>query len=145
MREYSIYWVEEEFAYHYFHKTSVLYDFFASYKENPQLDQMKSQFRFVTKYIPLELIVEHVSKRISNSVHLSFYPEQSKLRLKKGHQKIELIQASGREIKLYAENIHQAEVLIFDYLRSFHHSFFISDEAYNQFGWIAPIKKEAIL
>ncbi|MFC0525011.1 sporulation inhibitor of replication protein SirA [Pontibacillus salicampi] len=145
MREYVIYWIKDEFSVHYFHKTNVLFQFFQEWRQHRGSSIYEQQFQEITKPLPLEILVQHVSKKIRKPVELSFHEQEASFYINYKGKTLQLIQQNDREVRFYAESLHQAEEILFNTLRTFHPSFFIIDTAYSHYGWIAPIKKQAIL
>ncbi len=142
---YSLYWIKEEFSYHYFHKTNILFHFLQEWKYNPGSEQLSRQYQYVAQPIPLEVLMHHVTKHLKKPVELQFNDDETSFTIyEKGHV-VKLLQRDHREVEIHAENLHIAERLLFDALRKMDHSFFIMNQDFQQYGWIAPIKKEVIL
>ncbi|GGC97948.1 sporulation inhibitor of replication protein SirA [Pontibacillus salipaludis] len=145
MREYALFWIKDEFSSHYFHKTNILFDFLKEWKYHPDHTLSTTQFQYVTKPIPLDMLVHYVTEKNRKPVEMTYYQNKMSFVIQCKGQNIRLTQMSDREVRITAESLHQAETMIFETLRTFNHSFFIMDEDMRQYGWIAPIKKEAIL
>ncbi|KGP73547.1 sporulation inhibitor of replication protein SirA [Pontibacillus yanchengensis] len=145
MREYTIYWVKDEFSYHYFHKTSVLFQFLQEWKHNQGSSVYQLQFNEVIKPLPLDLLIQHIATKLRKPVELSFEENEASFYIQHQGKSVRLTQKNDREVCFYAESLHQAEEVLFDTLRAIHPSFFIIDTTYSHYGWVAPIKKEAIL
>lgn len=145
MHTYSLYWIKDEFSFHYFHKTNILYHFFQERYYNPGSRQLTLQYEYISQPIPLELLMHQVTHHLRKPVELHFDDDETSFTIYERGQAVKLSQREHREVEIQAENLHVAECLLFDALRKMDHSFFIMSQECQQYGWIAPVKKEVIL
>ncbi|MBM7572124.1 sporulation inhibitor of replication protein SirA [Aquibacillus albus] len=142
MQKYSIFWIEEEFCFHYFYKSEILYRFLNEYLSNASRSDLLAQFKFVTKNIPYHPLMTDIRKYHKNKIKI----------IKNGKDIILLLDNHPLEIQCYdrymtvsCSSVEIADNVLFQALKAFHPSFFIIENGTTNSGWITPVKKEILL
>lgn len=135
MNEYTIYWIDENVAKHYFHKSDLLHRFFLEYAEKQDEIIYRKQFRFITRKLHFYKFVMHLQtfskpdiivKRIGNRV-----------RVKRGKESLCLYIENG-ELVLKCHHLISAVSILFPILEDIHPYFFVQGKDTPQYGWISP-------
>jgi hypothetical protein len=140
MQKYSLYFLKDEFVNHYYHKSDILYHFFRKYQVLHDNVSYQKQFDFITKEIPTTEIISFLKKHHNLSIHKN----ESTMEIHDPYTSLK-IDCKQREWIVYCPSIHIAETLLFEQLRSYHSSFFVLNVDEDQYGWLAPVRKELIL
>ncbi|MCP8616424.1 sporulation inhibitor of replication protein SirA [Salirhabdus salicampi] len=142
MLQLSLFWIREEFAKHYFHKSDLLYAFLREYKKEHADQTYNRQFDFITKDIPFAKISRYLHDKLKGSAKVHIGINHISIE----HQNLQMaIQCDRKEWTILCSSMEEAELMLFEYMRGFHTSFFVMDVHNHQYGWLAPIKKEIIL
>ncbi|SES77710.1 Protein of unknown function [Oceanobacillus limi] len=136
MKEYSIYWIKEEFASHYFYKSDILYRFINSYLVNKNRKDLLLQFDYITNNFPNTSIISHVKQHLPSNSTCQI--EGNQIIIKRDAQVITL-HLYEKHIKFRCESLQDAERLLFPMLRLFYPFLFIVDNYYENYGWISPV------
>ncbi|KGX87566.1 sporulation inhibitor of replication protein SirA [Pontibacillus litoralis] len=145
MREYVMYWIKDEYSVHYFYKTNILFQFLKEWRDDKHHSIYHKQFYEITNALPIDTLIQSITRKLRQPVELCFDENEASFLIHHNGKVVQLTQKDDREIRLYAENLLQAEEMLFHALRTFHPAFFIIDTTYSHYGWIAPIKNRAIL
>ncbi|MDY0408228.1 sporulation inhibitor of replication protein SirA [Virgibacillus soli] len=137
MDVYSIYWIKEEIADHYFYKSDYLYRFFKAYEAEPNRPDLAAQFAFITK----DLLKEKIMQDMLN------FPYDD-VTIHRKHHHIELVASKNyitlhmyeKHIKFLCPSLHDAEKLLFPVLKQFHPYLFIVGRNQYNYGWISLAK-----
>lgn len=146
MRTYIGYWMKEEVACHYFHKSEILYRFLRDYQLNSAGENLAMQYRYITDYITVPQLIDHLKKQTKH--HIS--KKENQLQIGGIAQSVSL-HIDEKHLKFRCETLHDAEALLFPLLRTFHPYLFIIEDNLANYGWITPItmnreyKKEQVL
>ncbi|WP_246939675.1 sporulation inhibitor of replication protein SirA [Bacillus pinisoli] len=142
MREYTIYWMEEEFAHHYFGREGMFYNLFA--ESNVARGELKTilskQVDYITKPIP--------------SIHFNQFIESELKQNKSYHFTINghcvegqdsgsfaCLAVSERSMTLVAKGKYEAEMVFFELLKKWDSRFLAVNVKQASFGWISPVKQ----
>ncbi|AIF45456.1 sporulation inhibitor of replication protein SirA [Virgibacillus sp. SK37] len=136
MDAYSIYWIKEEVAAHYFHKSNLLYHFFKDYRNDLSNDILKKQFNYITRSFPESRLISHIKNYYNNAFMLQFNGSQLIIHQKKTYISLHM---DEKQLKFRCNSLQDAEEILFPMLRSFHSNLFITGRNVNNFGWISPI------
>ncbi|WP_186577373.1 sporulation inhibitor of replication protein SirA [Aquibacillus kalidii] len=142
MQKYTIFWIEQEFCYHYFYKSEILFRFLNEYMNNNSRNDLQSQFDFITKSIPYSNLVTHIQRFHGNQIELKV--NGRKIDLIKNNNKVTLY-LKERSMIIKCTSVQEADFLLFGALKMFDPSFFIVENGSTNSGWITPVKKEALL
>ncbi|MDC3416295.1 sporulation inhibitor of replication protein SirA [Aquibacillus salsiterrae] len=142
MQKYSIFWIEEEFCYHYFYRSEILYRFLNEYLSYTSRTDLLSQFTFVTRNLPYNTLLTHFKNYHGDSLKLEM--TEKGLVMEKGNSSV-CLELFDRYITVQAFSVEEADRLLFQCLKSFDPSFFIIESETTNCGWITPIKKEVLL
>ncbi|WP_102028312.1 sporulation inhibitor of replication protein SirA [Salirhabdus sp. Marseille-P4669] len=140
MQKYSLYFIEDEFFHHYYHKSTLLFDFFIHVRNQPSNSIIRKQYEFITKKIPYKKMKEFLAYHTNLTVH-----ETEEGLLINHLQSNIVIECEDREWTVYASSLHEVERLLFENLRCFDISFYVVDFEHNQYGWLSPLRKEILL
>ena len=140
MGHYSIYWIKEEFAYQYFHKSGILYRLFKEYQANRKDADLQKQYNFITNVFPVSPFKIHLKYRLDNQY--TFYANGNQVEISGKYSRITL-HIYRKQINFRCNMLLDAEDLLFPALRSFHPSLFIVRNDLPNYGWIAPFLHES--
>lgn len=146
LRGYTGYWVKEEVACHYFHKSEVLYRFLRDYHLHSARKELQMQYNYITASLGTSQLISHIKKHTRNNVSLT----GKQLKLGKNAQSVAL-HIHEKHLKFHCETLYDAETLLFPVLRTFYPYLFIIENNLANYGWITPItmnrvdKKEQVL
>ncbi|MFC4557223.1 sporulation inhibitor of replication protein SirA [Virgibacillus kekensis] len=140
MNHYSIYWIKEEFARHFFYRGDIVYRFIKDYQVNGHRGDLKSQFDYVTREFSCSDIITHIRKNNTCS-KLSMEVEGDFLKIWSKRRYISL-HIEKKRINFRSEIILDAEETLFPTLRSFHPHLFVMGEDSTNYGWISPVGQE---
>jgi hypothetical protein len=135
MNTYSIYWIKEEIANHYFHKSDILYRFIISYQCNKARNDLHMQFNYITRFFSYEKLISHMKKHYFNT-NTRLHINGSHITICKNGSCISLL-IKEKHIEFRCDALQDAEELLFPMLRKFQRLLFITGK--NDFGWISPV------
>lgn len=141
MKVYSIYFIQKEFALHFYQKSEILYRFIQSYQRQRQNKELEKQFHYITLDVSKQQFMKHLQESIRKNVKITVNNEQIELSEKGLFITLEL---EKKAIKIYCQSLSEAESLLFPLLRTFHPYVFVIGNEFNyykHFGWISPITK----
>lgn len=136
MQEYSIFWVIDEIAKHYFHKSHLLYLFYRDFQNDPDREDLKRQKDYITKRFLKEILTSHIKNNYEKRSNLNI--KDSEIEIYKDKQYIAL-HISEKHLKFRCKTLGDAEELLFPALRQFQLNLFIIGENTSNYGWISPI------
>lgn len=137
MLRYSVFWIEEEFSYHYFYRAEILYRFLNGWQEPVKSADYNSQFNYVTRILPVSELISHFS---SAGSAISVEKTSNVLSFHSGRQRLTL-SVEERIIHAECEFFQEAEALLFQSLRKFDDNFFAVETSQENYGWISTGKK----
>lgn len=136
LNHYSIYWIKEEFAHHFFHNSEVLYRFIKEYQMNKNREDLERQYEYITLDFPKSSLISHITNNHPNNSNMKV--EGNRLKIYKDIQYISL-HIQKKKINFRSEMIHDAEELLFPALRLFQPYLFIVGNDLRNYGWISPV------
>lgn len=148
MNEYTGFWIKEEFAYHYFHKSDILYRFIRDYQQDKNRNDLAMQYYYITNSFSKSSLISHIKRYRQHRTNIETVGDQ--LKIHKNMQAMSL-HIHEKHLKFRCETLHDAEDLLFPALRLFHPFLFIIENNLENYGWISPItmnreyKKEQVL
>jgi len=137
MQEYSIYWIKEEVAAHYFHKNELLCRFLKEFQTEPHKLYLKLQFAYITYAFHFEEIANYLKHHC---------PENTMVRINDNN--VELVNNKQEYITLHIEkdnitfrckSLEEAENILFPTMRSFHPCLFVVGNTTYNHGWLEPV------
>jgi hypothetical protein len=142
MREYTIYWIQEEFAHHYFGREGMFFRLFTEAKESAFVDEhiLKKQVNYVTKSIPGIHINQFIETEMRSKTSYRLTKEGHMIQVQNGNSKACLC-VKEQYLTLWGEGNYEAEMMFFELLRKWDTRFLAMDFKQNRFGWISPIKQ----
>lgn len=135
MYEYSVIWIKEDIAKHYFHKSDILYRFIKAYQKNHDRTDLKKQYDYITNDFPETALISHMKKYLNN---VSVQVEGPQIKLNKNLHLISL-HISEKHLKFRCETLQDAEETLFPILRQFQSILFIIGNNIENYGWISPV------
>ncbi|MBO8155137.1 MAG: sporulation inhibitor of replication protein SirA [Bacillaceae bacterium] len=142
MDKLSLFWLKDDFAFHYYHKSDLLYHFFSQYHSNPFDSVYKKQFQFITRDLPRDQIIQHIKARLGSR----YFVHNDKRKIDIQYDYIQLsIECYDKEWIIHCSSLQEAEIMFFEALRGYHSTFFVVNFEEDQYGWLSPVKKEIIL
>ncbi|MFD1850288.1 sporulation inhibitor of replication protein SirA [Oceanobacillus bengalensis] len=137
MYEYSIYWIREEIASHYFHKSDILYRFFGEYQDNSNRIDLRKQYLYITNRFSKNTMISHISMHLKDNVN--FHMKGSSMEIYTDRQYISL-HISEKQLKFRSGSLQDAEEILFPVLRIFQPFLFVIGNTDEKYGWITPVK-----
>ncbi|GAA0417717.1 MAG: sporulation inhibitor of replication protein SirA [Bacillota bacterium] len=136
MYTYSIYWIKEEVANHYFHKSGVLYRFLKDYQMNSDRKDLAMQFNYITYPFSYSEIINH----LTNYRHLRILEQNEEKGLKiYSRDAFISLHINENQLKFRCKSLQDAEELLFPVLRQMQRLLFVIGDNIQNFGWLAPI------
>ncbi|PAV29375.1 hypothetical protein CIL05_10925 [Virgibacillus profundi] len=137
MYTYSVYWINEEVAKHYFHKSDILYRFLRDYQNNPDRIDLITQFEYITNSFSEKKLVTHFKKQYReqkvlikiNSPRIEIYKDTTSISL----------HISEKQLEFRCKTLQDAEEILFPILRKFQPILFITGINIDNYGWISPV------
>jgi hypothetical protein len=143
MRRYRIYWLEEEFANHYFGRERMFYRLFLELKSE-RSQEMKSilqkQVQYITKSIPIFHIQQFIEMELKGMQGYQLTEKGHVIEVKDGSS-YACLTVSDQSINLIGTGRYEAEMLFFDVLRKWDSRFLAIDFEQARYGWLSPIKQ----
>ncbi|WP_373896095.1 sporulation inhibitor of replication protein SirA [Virgibacillus natechei] len=137
MYEYSIFWIKESVAKHYFYKSGILYRFIKDYLNNQNREDLKLQYDYITNRFSENTLISHI-KRSCRKNQIAIQAEGTQIQLHKNQHLISL-HISEKHLKFRCETLEDAEEFLFPMLRQFQPILFITGNNIENYGWISPI------
>ncbi|ALX47846.1 sporulation inhibitor of replication protein SirA [Lentibacillus amyloliquefaciens] len=138
MNQYTIYWIKEEFALFFYHRSDVLYRFIKSYESDQYRDDLAMQFKYITIDIPQDNLISKIKEHVPSTAHVDVKSDTIKIYRDMQFMSLHI---EEKRIKFRGDIIHDGEDLLFPVLRSFQPYFFVAGyNTYNS-GWISPIRQ----
>ncbi|WP_047981180.1 sporulation inhibitor of replication protein SirA [Ornithinibacillus contaminans] len=137
MKEYTVYWIKEEFAKHYYYKNDILFRFIREYQTKRVRKDLVMQFNFITEDVPVDLILPKLA--MQQGKNGSGYFDENPIQLVGTHNDITL-HIAKKHLKFRCETLQNAEAVLFPMLRQIHPYIFIIDYQSENFGWISPAR-----
>ncbi|WP_433750022.1 sporulation inhibitor of replication protein SirA [Falsibacillus pallidus] len=142
MRSYQIYFIEDEFAGHYYGREKMFYQLFHEHQNS--IGELKTildmQVNYITKSIPFlpfhRLLINHLQKRKDFSFDGCSY----QVGLTTKVNGAELLWHE-RSLQLCAWGSYDSEFAFFEVLRQFDGRLLAIDLENQRFGWVKPIKE----
>ena len=134
--KYYVYSIKEEFAYHYFYKSDILFRFLNLYQENKSRLDLSTQYQYITNDFPEDALISHLRKFYPHKISIQI--ERNEIIIYNNDQSIKL-HIHKKHLEFYCETLYDAEDLLFPILRIFHPLLFIMSTNNIDYGWISPI------
>lgn len=139
LNEYLVFWIKEEFAYHYFYKNDILYRFLKLYQKNKDRQDLSTQYDYITNNFPRHTLVSHLKRFHPNRVHIQKQSNQFEIYNETQYMALHI---HKRHLKFYCETLYDAEELLFPTLRLFQPLLFVMGKKDQEdYGWISPVTK----
>lgn len=141
MKVYTVFFIQKEFALHFYQKSEILYRFIQSYKKHRQDQNLAKQFDYVTIDIMKDDLKNHIQVSASSKMEITI--EKDQIEMNQTGTFLTLV-IDQKSITIYCQSLSDAETLLFPLLRTFYpYVFAIGNEFdnYKHFGWISPIAK----
>lgn len=138
MECYYIFWIKEEFAYHYFYKNEILFRFLRMHQNNTNRTDLSTQYRHITYRFSKQKLIAHL--KASSPHNISIETEQNEINIYHSEKQQSItLHIHDKHLEFYTESLHDAEELLFKALRLFQPLLFIMHKNTEQFGWISPV------
>lgn len=139
MDEYSVYWMKDEIALHYFHKSGILYRFIKQYWNNKERLDLRMQYDYITNnFLPGHLI-PHFEKFHSSRQSINI--TGNNVQIKRNKQAITL-QIYDKHLQFHCCSLKDAEELLFPILREYDSSLFVAGNNIVNYGWLSPLNSK---
>ena len=139
LNKYLVFWIKEEFAYHYFYKNDILHRFLSAYQENKDQWDLSTQYDYITKKIPSKMLISHLYRNHNHSVEIQKKEKEFKIY---NDQQYLTLHIYDKHLLFHCETLYDAEELLFPTLRIFQPLLFVMNKTNQQeYGWISPVTK----
>lgn len=139
MNKYYVFWIKEEFAYHYFYKNDILYRFLSAYQENKDRTDLFRQYNYITNRFPISMLISHLHRSPNQSAQSNI--NENKIEIY-NHQRYLTLHIHEKHLIFHCESLYDAEELLFPTLRIFQPLLFVMSEInQGEYGWISPVTK----
>lgn len=138
MDKYTIFWIKEEFAYHYFYKNEILYRFLKMYQFNRERHDLLSQYNYITNNFSSDGLIKHFKEHFTQEGLIKLEEKTIKLYNESRNQFISL-HINKKHLDFYSKSLNDAEDLLFPTLRLYQPLLFIMNQSRQDFGWISPV------
>lgn len=140
MNEYLVFWIKEEFAFHYFYKNDVLYRFLVLYQKNKDRQDLLTQYDHITNVLPKHTIISHLKRFHPNRVSSKYHSNQLEINYETQHLTLYVYK---KHLRFYCKTLQDAEELLFPTLRLFQPFLFVmGKKSRGDYGWISPVTKK---
>ncbi|MDO6451143.1 sporulation inhibitor of replication protein SirA [Oceanobacillus profundus] len=139
MMEYAIYWIKEDVARSYFHKSDILHRFLKEYEANPTRKDLRDQYIYITHHISLQAIAAQLNSQALNQ--MSIQTDGHMLYLTKNDIMIRLHAENGR-LHFQCNELQDAAMLLFPMLRNCYPFVFVQGKKAPNYGWVSPITQK---
>ncbi|MFD1735913.1 sporulation inhibitor of replication protein SirA [Bacillus salitolerans] len=143
MRQYQIYWVEEEFANHYFGREIMFYRLFFQFNEERNEERkniLNKQVEYITKPLPAIQLNQFIESELKGNINFTITTE--------GFMFHDQATRSGASLSVHERYIwvvgtgnYETEMMLFDLLRKWDSRFLAIDLGQARYGWLSPIKQ----
>jgi hypothetical protein len=142
LREYTIYWIEEEFAHYYFGREGMFYRLFAESNEaKGELESVLSmQVNYITKPIPSIQFNQFIKNEMKHRTSYRLTKEGHTVNVENGNSRA-CLSVAERNITLLTSGKYEAEMMFFELLKKWDPRFLAVDFTQTRFGWISPRKQ----
>lgn len=139
LNKYLVFWIKEEFAYHYFYRNDILHRFLNAYQENKNRWDLSIQYDYITNKIPNKMLVSHLDRNHNQRVELG--ESETEFEIYNDHQYLTL-HIYEKHLIFHCETLLDAEELLFPTLRIFQPLLFVmNNKNQDEYGWISPVTK----
>ncbi len=139
MSKYFVFWIKEEFAYHYFYKNDILHRFLSAYQQNKDRWDLSIQYDYITNRFPNNMLISHLYKSHYQSVQAKNNKKEFEIY---NHQHYLTLHIHEKHLIFHCESLYDAEELLFPTLRIFQPLLFVMSETNKEeYGWISPVTK----
>jgi hypothetical protein len=135
MYEYSIYWIEEEVAKNYFHKSDILLRFLKEYEAEPDRNDLKSQYTYIARDVQYHEIISHLNNRTQKNI--TIYTVGQTIYIRRKDQSIRL-QVDNGLLNFQCHHLQEAVLLLFPMLQDIYPFLFVKGRNVSNYGWISP-------
>lgn len=139
MYEYTVYWIRDEIANHYFHKSDILYRFLKDYQLNSHRLDLQKQFIYITNKFVKDIMISHIEKQIERKESTEINVNGTYMEIKSKRHFI-MLRISDRQLIFHSHSLQDAEELLFPLLRQIQPFLFVVGNTINNYGWISPMK-----
>lgn len=137
-----MFWIEEQFAHHYFGREGMFYRLFA--ESNQATGELRTiltkQVNYITKPIPAIHINQFIETEMKHTPGYRLTNEGHAIKVQNGNSEA-LLSVSEQKITLLAKGNYEAEMSFFELLKKWDTRFLAVDFTQIRFGWISPIKQ----
>lgn len=139
LNKYYVFWIKEEFAYHYFYKNDILYRFLSAYQEHKDRPDLFIQYHYITNRFPVKPLISHLHRSPHQNVQSDHHKKKIEIY---NHQHYLSLHIHEKQLVFHCESLYDAEELLFPSLRIFQPLLFVMSEMnQGEFGWISPVTK----
>ncbi|CQR47599.1 hypothetical protein BN1058_01926 [Paraliobacillus sp. PM-2] len=140
MQRYYMFFLEQDVQMSYFYKSDILCRFFRSFLTQPNREDLQEQFRYITRLIKFDDLFHFIENEI---------PIQSSTLFNHFHRsEIDSISSPNIEhrwVEVEFDSLQRAYTLFFQWLEQFDSCCFVVEKNGNNYGWLSPMKKQALL
>ncbi|HEY4601646.1 MAG TPA: sporulation inhibitor of replication protein SirA [Cerasibacillus sp.] len=135
MQIYSIYWIKETFAKHFFYKSDIVYRFIKTYHATKR-DDLVRQFQFITHSFSEATVQSQLTKYLAKKYQIQYEGNSVIITSTTFTMTVYIYE---KYIVLYCHSLEEAEAVLFPIFRLLDLNFFIMSHTHPRFGWIASL------
>ncbi|GGM37559.1 sporulation inhibitor of replication protein SirA [Paraliobacillus quinghaiensis] len=141
MQKYYVFFLNKEVGYDFFYKPEVLCRFFQSYLSNQTRTDLSSQFMYITRLVSADKLLRCINKKgpknryVQNNSVVYFLKENAS----------NTFAINDRWLEVNCESLEVANTMLFEWLEKYDHCCYIMEQNGRNYGWLSPIKKQALL
>ncbi|MEC5422599.1 sporulation inhibitor of replication protein SirA [Virgibacillus sp. C22-A2] len=134
--EYSVFWIREEIANHYYRKSDILFRFLRDYQNSKNREDLESQYFYITNTFPSDKLISHIEDYYTHDIRIEI--KGTSIKIYRNLRCISL-HIERKHLKFRCKTLQDAEELLFPMLRCFQPLLFITGNNLSNFGWISPM------
>ncbi|ASS91316.1 MAG: DUF2522 domain-containing protein [Bacillaceae bacterium] len=144
MRHFYLYLIKKEFAEHFYHRESKIFqlyqEFFWTRKTHPIFEQLERQVNYISRAIPISEIDLLLQSFLSHRNHYQKVSSIHAIQMENQKGQATMV-LKERYIEMICTGSFDGELLFFDILGKFDPYFFAMDFTNERYGWLSPIKE----
>ncbi|WP_079709542.1 sporulation inhibitor of replication protein SirA [Paraliobacillus ryukyuensis] len=131
METYYMFFLEDEVQNNYFYKSGLLCQFIRSYLSNPDREDLRDQFFYITRVINQKDLMTCFKNDLPTYNFNLIEPYSITMR--------------PRWVEVEFDSLQSAYSLFFQWIKQIRKCCFIVEKNGDNFGWLSPLRKESLL
>ncbi|MET3682226.1 hypothetical protein ABID56_000305 [Alkalibacillus flavidus] len=136
MYQYSLYFFEPDYAYHFYYKVDVLYRFIKEQLHEPQTDTSKRQADHILVKPDCHLVIDQLLTEEMDKSYLELANDQFELKNSDGNI---TVQQHGYALTVFAPSLLEADAIVFEAIKRCYRYTFVVNFQTEECGWVLPL------